>query len=100
MMDILSKRELEVINKKTLRYPLAIAEKDYFLALVSLIIYNSSLGSMLVFKGGTAIHHCYLEQTRFSEDLDFSCINSNITLDEVKNIFKDYDFLEIKKDYM
>ena len=54
----LTKRELEVINRKKLGYPLAIAEKDYFLAIVSKIIYDSSLRDKLVFKGGTALHHC------------------------------------------
>jgi len=96
----LSKRELEVINRQNLKYPLAIAEKDYFLALVSKIIYDSSLRDKLVFKGGTALHHCYLNQMRFSEDLDFTSLDRNIRLEDVKKIFEPYDFLEIKKDYV
>ena len=68
----LTRRELEVINRQNLKYPLAIAEKDYFLALVSKIVYESVLKDKLLFKGGTALHHCYLNQMRFSEDLDFS----------------------------
>ncbi len=43
-------------------------------ALVLLIIYNSSLKDKLIFKGGTAIHHIYLDQLRFSEDLNFSSV--------------------------
>jgi len=70
-IDLLNKAQLSIINKNNLRYPLAIAEKDYFLAIVLQIIYNSSLKDKLVFKGGTAIHHLYLDQLRFSEDLDF-----------------------------
>ena len=81
-------------------YPLAIAEKDYFLAIVSKIIYDSSLRDKLVFKGGTALHHCYLNQMRFSEDLDFTSLDRNIKLEDVKKIFEPYDFLEIKKDYV
>lgn len=96
----LSRRELEVINRQNLKYPLAIAEKDYFLALVSKIIYNSSLRDKLVFKGGTALHHCYLNQMRFSEDLDFTSLDRNMKLEDVKKIFEPYDFLEIKKDYV
>jgi predicted nucleotidyltransferase component of viral defense system len=69
---MLSRQQLEIINRKTLRYPLHIAEKDYLLALVLQLITDSPLGEKLVFKGGTAVHHCYLEQHRFSEDLDFS----------------------------
>ncbi len=96
----LSRRELEVINRKNLKYPLAIAEKDYFLALVSKIIYDSSLRDELVFKGGTALHHCYLNQMRFSEDLDFTSLDRNITVEDVKKIFEPYDFLEVKKEYV
>ena len=57
---MLSRQQLEIINRKTLRYPLQIAEKDYLLALVLQLITDSPLGEKLVFKGGTAIHHCYL----------------------------------------
>ena len=96
----LTKRELEVINRKNLKYPLAIAEKDYFLAIVSKIIYDSPLRDKLIFKGGTALHHCYLNQMRFSEDLDFTSLDRSIKLKEVRGIFKPYDFLEIKKEYV
>lgn len=101
-MDIifLTKRELEVINKKELQYPLAVAEKDYFLAIVSKIVYNSPFRDKLVFKGGTALHHCYLNQMRFSEDLDFTSLDKNIVLEDVKKIFEPYDFLSVKKDYI
>src|SRR5271157_2600784 len=95
----LSRPQLEIINRKTIKYPLQVAEKDYFLALVMQIISGSSLGENLVFKGGTAIHHCYLSQFRFSEDLDFTSIRSNLLLDEVRKVFADFDFLAIKKDY-
>jgi len=99
MIELLSRAELVLLNKK-LKYPLAIAEKDYFLALVSKIIFDSNMKNKLIFKGGTALHHVYLPQLRFSEDLDFSSNAARIELKEVKNIFKDYDFLEVKKDYV
>ncbi|MEI7890947.1 MAG: nucleotidyl transferase AbiEii/AbiGii toxin family protein [bacterium] len=95
----LTRRELEVINRQNLNYPLAIAEKDYLLALVSKIVYESALKDKLLFKGGTALHHCYLDQMRFSEDLDFTSLDKNITLEEVKKIFEPYDFLEVRKEY-
>ena len=97
---MLTRQQLEIINKKSLKYPLQVAEKDYLLALVLQVISDSKLGKALVFKGGTAIHHCYLEQTRFSEDLDFSANQKPVTLDAVREIFTDIDYLQIKKDYL
>ena len=96
----LTKRELELINRKNIAYPLAVAEKDYFLAIVSKIIYDSPLRKKLVFKGGTALHHCYLSQLRFSEDLDFTAIDKSITIEDVKAIFEQNDSLSIKKEYV
>ena len=99
-MNIMTRRELEVINKKELRYPLMVAEKDYFLALVSKIIYDSPLRDKLVFKGGTALHHCYLKQMRFSEDLDFTSLDRDLKPEDVKKVFEPYDFLSVKKEYV
>ena len=96
----LTKRELEIINRKNFAYPLAIAEKDYLLTIVSKIIYDSPLRKKLVFKGGTVLHHCYLPQLRFSEDLDFTATDKSITIEEVRAIFEPYDFLSIKKEYV
>jgi predicted nucleotidyltransferase component of viral defense system len=97
---MLTRQQLEIINRKSLRYPLHIAEKDYFLTLVMQIIAASRTGKSLVFKGGTALHHCYLEQYRFSEDLDFSSNKMPLPLEEVRKIFKTTDYLSIKKDYL
>ncbi len=98
--ELLTRRELELINRKNMQYPLAIAEKDYLLAVVSKIINESALRDKIVFKGGTAIHHCYLPQTRFSEDLDFTSIDKSIKLEEVKSVLESQDFLEVKKEYV
>lgn len=95
----ITRQQLEIINRKTLRYPLHIAEKDYFLALTMLIISQSPLGRKIIFKGGTALHHCYLEQHRFSEDLDFSSNQKTVSLPEIRQIFAGIDCLNIKKDY-
>ncbi len=97
---VLSRQQLTIINRKTLRYPLHIAEKDYFLAFVMQIISRSTLGQSLVFKGGTALHHCFLNQYRFSEDLDFSANRSPVSLDRVRTMFAGVDCLTIKKDYL
>ncbi len=98
IIELLSREEL-VLRNKILKYPLAVAEKDYFLALVSKIIFQSKISEKLIFKGGTALYHVYLPQFRFSEDLDFSSNENKIRLDELKNIFSNFDFLNIKKDY-
>jgi predicted nucleotidyltransferase component of viral defense system len=96
---MITRRQLEIVDRKTLKYPLQTAEKDYFLAIVAQIISQSHLGDKLVFKGGTALHHCYLEQSRFSEDLDYSSNQVNLSLEEVRGIFTPVDFLAIKKEY-
>jgi predicted nucleotidyltransferase component of viral defense system len=99
MIKLLDKAILNIINRK-LKYPLAIAEKDYFLALVAQLIYNSPLKDKLIFKGGTAIYHTYLPQLRFSEDLDFSSNQSEINPEEVKSVFVEPGLFEIKKEYL
>jgi len=81
--QLLTRQQLTILNKKSLRYPLIVAEKDYFLALAIKQISHSGLNQKLIFKGGTAIHHCYLDQYRFSEDLDFTSLDENITLEEI-----------------
>jgi len=37
----ITRQQLEIINRKTLQYPLQIAEKDYFLALAIQLLYDS-----------------------------------------------------------
>jgi len=96
---MLTKQQLEIINRKTLKYPLHMAEKDYLLALVLQVITESPLKKDLVFKGGTALYHCYLDQLRFSEDLDFTSKRKTLTLDEVRRIFSGNDYFNIKKDF-
>ncbi|MCK9438483.1 nucleotidyl transferase AbiEii/AbiGii toxin family protein [Patescibacteria group bacterium] len=99
-IKLIDRRKLEAVNRVLLKYPLAIAEKDYFLAIISKIIFESKIKNKLIFKGGTALHHVYLPQLRFSEDLDFSSGGAKIEIDEVREIFSDFDFLKIKKDYV
>jgi predicted nucleotidyltransferase component of viral defense system len=93
----LIRQQLELINRKTIRYPLQIAEKDYYLALAVQLINGSSLKEKLVFKGGTALHHCYLSQKRFSEDLDFTSIDPGISLDEVEAVLESEGTFRINK---
>ena len=96
-IELLNRRELEARNRNSFNYPLAVAEKDYLLTVVSKIIYDSPLRDKIVFKGGTGIHHCHTSQLRFSEDLDFTSLDKSISVEEVKAILESQDFLEVKK---
>jgi predicted nucleotidyltransferase component of viral defense system len=98
MIKLLDKAVLSILNRK-LKYPLAIAEKDYFLALAIQVIFNSALRDKLIFKGGTAIYHTYLPQLRFSEDLDFSCHLNKFYSDEITSVLEESGLFEIKKEY-
>ena len=98
-LELLSKSQLQIINRNNLRYPLDAAEKDYFLALVSKTIYESPIKEELVFKGGTALHHTYLPQLRFSEDLDFTALSA-ITLEELASVLATHDFLQLKEHFV
>jgi predicted nucleotidyltransferase component of viral defense system len=99
-VNLLSRQQLSLINKRTLKYRLTEAEKDYFLAIVLDCIYSSDLKDGLVFKGGTALHHCYLSQLRFSEDLDFTSRDNLIEVKKIIDILDSEDFLEVKKHYI
>lgn len=100
MINLLTKQQLQAINRQTLRYSGAEAEKDYFLAVVSKVINESELKDKIVFKGGTALHHCYLPQLRFSEDLDFTATDQTITVEDVKRVLEAQDFLTVKKEHV
>lgn len=95
-LELLSKAQLQIINRRGLQYPLDAAEKDYFLALVVKIFYESELKEKLVFKGGTALYHTYLPQLRFSEDLDFTAL-SPVSLEELAKVLSAHGFLELKE---
>ncbi len=99
IQTLLNKDQLQIINRKSLQYGLSTAEKDYFLTIVAKVINESGLAKKIVFKGGTAIHHCYLPQMRFSEDLDFTSLTHDITVDEVKKVLESQPFLSVKKEF-
>ena len=59
-------------------------EKDYILSwLLQGIANHSQLASKLVFKGGTVLKKVYFEDYRFSEDLDFTLIHSELSNDQI-----------------
>ena len=93
----LTRQQLELINRRSLKFRLDIAQKDYFLALVLELIYDSPLKNKLIFKGGTALHHCYLSQKRFSEDIDFTSLDNEISFEEVKEVIEEDDTFVVDK---
>jgi len=60
-------------------------EKDYVLTWILCAVANSPLSALLAFKGGTAIKKIYIPEYRFSEDLDFTLLEPNMTDNEVIN---------------
>ena len=54
-------------------------EKDYVLTWILLAIANFPLSDHIAFKGGTAIKKIYLPEYRYSEDLDFTLIEPQLT---------------------
>ncbi|MBU3714157.1 MAG: nucleotidyl transferase AbiEii/AbiGii toxin family protein [Ferruginibacter sp.] len=55
-------------------------EKDYILSWILFgISKHEQLSKAIVFKGGTVLKKVYFEEYRFSEDLDFTLLNSEIS---------------------
>lgn len=70
----------EITDKaKEWEVPPATVEKDYVLGhFLSVFIEHHK--ERLVFKGGTCLRKCYIENYRFSEDLDFTALETNVEL--------------------
>lgn len=94
-IDLLDRSQLEILNKRGPRYNLQDAEKDYFLAVILRVLYDSKLKDSLVFKGGTAIYHCCLDQIRFSKDLDFTA-KTKLTLPDIEKVFSGFEIFKLK----
>lgn len=63
-------------------------EKDYVLTWVLYAISkNEVLREAMVFKGGTVLKKAYIEDYRFSEDLDFTLLNEDITNEQIRDEF-------------
>lgn len=86
---MLSMNDLRRISAKE-DIPQATIEKDYAITVALNEIAKSGLVTKIVFKGGTAIKKIYFEKARFSEDLDFSIINTltkKEIISQLSNIF-------------
>ncbi|HSW92978.1 MAG TPA: nucleotidyl transferase AbiEii/AbiGii toxin family protein [Gammaproteobacteria bacterium] len=65
------------------RIPENILERDYCIAWFLVGLSRSPLRNKLVFKGGTALRRCHFPEYRFSEDLDFTLLQS-LSFEELK----------------
>ncbi|MBK5202366.1 MAG: nucleotidyl transferase AbiEii/AbiGii toxin family protein [Prolixibacteraceae bacterium] len=65
-------------------------EKDYILSwILKGISQQKELSKLLVFKGGTVLKKFYFEDYRFSEDLDFTITNTEITNEQLFQWFQE-----------
>jgi len=65
-------------------------EKDYILSwILKGIAQHEQLSKVIVFKGGTVLKKIYFEDYRFSEDLDFTLINNEISNEQIFEWFKE-----------
>ena len=71
-------------------------EKDYILSWVLYSISkNKILNESLVFKGGTVLKKAYIEDYRFSEDLDFTIVDEVVSNEQIRFEFKNlFDFIK------
>ncbi len=65
------------------RIPENVLERDYCIAWFLVGLSRSPLRNKLAFKGGTALRRCHFPDYRFSEDLDFTLLQS-LTFEELK----------------
>jgi predicted nucleotidyltransferase component of viral defense system len=64
-------------------------EKDYIISwILKGIAQHEQLAKAIVFKGGTVLKKIYFEDYRFSEDLDFTLINSGINNEPIFEWFQ------------
>lgn len=65
-------------------------EKDYILSwLLQGIAQHERLSTVMVFKGGTVLKKVYFEDYRFSEDLDFTLLMSDIPNEKIFKWFSE-----------
>jgi predicted nucleotidyltransferase component of viral defense system len=65
-------------------------EKDYILSwILQGIAQHEQLSIMIVFKGGTILKKVYFEDYRFSEDLDFTLLDNDITNEQIFDWFSE-----------
>lgn len=74
----------EITNKASLwKVPPDTVDKDYVLGHF-LSVFIAHYEDDLIFKGGTCLRKCYIEDYRFSEDLDFTSLDKDFILEQKK----------------
>ena len=71
-------------------------EKDYILSWILFgIVKHEQLSKAIVFKGGTVLKKVYFEDYRFSEDLDFTVLNAEISNEQIFSWFNEvFEFIK------
>jgi uncharacterized protein len=71
-------------------------EKNYILSWILFgIAKHEQLSKAIVFKGGTVLKKVYFENYRFSEDLDFTLLNAEISNEQIFSWFKQvFEFIK------
>lgn len=65
-------------------------EKDYILSwILAGIAAHLTLCPLLAFKGGTVLKKFYFKDYRYSEDLDFSLVNLDLSVEQIKAAFQE-----------
>ncbi|MEA3447123.1 MAG: nucleotidyl transferase AbiEii/AbiGii toxin family protein [Bacteroidota bacterium] len=65
-------------------------EKDYVLSwILQGLAMHKALSKIIVFKGGTVLKKAYFEDYRFSEDLDFTLLDDNISNQQIFEYFSE-----------
>ena len=60
-------------------------EKDYILSWILFgVSQHEQLSKAIVFKGGTVLKKIYFEDYRFSEDLDFTLLNNDTSINSAQ----------------
>ena len=75
--------------------PAGILEKDFALTIILSIISGFGGIDKVVFKGGTALKKAYFAETRFSEDLDFTC-SKDISSELYDLLIKEIDNKQVR----
>ena len=68
--------------------PQGIIYKDYVITVILEKISERPYSEKLIFKGGTCLKKIYFEETRFSVDIDFTCLEESV-IDEMITDLKD-----------
>lgn len=82
-------KEAITITSELLNFPEVFIEKDYWVCYALQVLFSSKHKNKIVFKGGTSLSKCYNIIDRFSEDIDISFIDIDISGNQKRNLLKE-----------